>query len=331
MKQVDLIFLQLFLNKSSISKFCFITVNYAQKNRLIKNQQLKENNMLESSTIVTYPRGDVRGNSTVLMVSALRDDPDNVAIFVKETPFHPVDYAWADQPADKGTLSISGVEICVIRCLTAAIKAGTEEVFIDHEITARRGDPDWYFLVAHIVERSTVDTLGDIIGAPVELAVNEEYRRKLSETHTGCHLAALALNKATSGFWSKEIKRDSLGHPDLDSMTIANSKIDDICSTDTYRFGKSIRKKGLDVAGLLSGIADIQSQVNGCLVEWLSVPLVFKIVPLLAFLAEARKWQCTLPEGLAEIPCGGTHLDELPERSGRIEVDLEITDDRQGM
>ena len=80
--------------------------------------------------------------------------------------------------------------------------------------------------------------------------VDAEHRAALSAGHTGCHLAAVALNAALAARWRKPVRTDGLGHPDFDQLAIVSSRIVPDGAVDTYRLGRSLRKKGFDVDGL---------------------------------------------------------------------------------
>ena len=46
-------------------------------------------------------------------------------------------------------------------------------------------------------------------------------------------------------------------------------------------------------------------------------------------LTALRRWVCDLPEGAAEVPCGGTHVDRL-DRPGPVTVTYTLVDDGAG-
>ena len=263
------------------------------------------------NTKVSFPDGTTSGEGRVVW-SGLLPGHERAAVVTDQTPFHPVDHTWPDQPADRGTLA--GIE--VLDCVTGAQQAGAD-LLIGAGIPARRGDPHWEWLVVHVLPP---DASLPEIGDPVELRVDQPYRRALSLGHTACHLAALALNFQTRDFWRKEPpRRDSLGSPDSDGIAIQRSVIAPGSARDEYKLGKSIRKKGLNVADLISELDEVQDQVNGRLAAWIKTDASVAISAPNADLTAMRRWSCALPEGVGEYPCGGTHIQQLSDL-GRVEV-----------
>ena len=65
------------------------------------------------------------------------------------------------------------------------------------------------------------------------LTVDAAHRAALSAGHTGCHVAALALNAALAGRWRKPGRADGLGHPDFDQLAIVSSRIEPDGAIDT--------------------------------------------------------------------------------------------------
>ncbi len=269
------------------------------------------------NTKVRFPQGALTAEARVVW-SGVLPGRDQAAVVTDQTPFHPLDHTWPDQPADRGTLA--GVE--VLDCLTGATQANGE-LLLGTDIPARRGDPEWEWLVVHLLPLSApLPAPGEL----VELCVDAGYRESLSVGHTACHLAALALNLESRSFWRKQAPRlDSLGSADLDGIAIQRSVITPFSATDDYKLGKSIRKKGLNVADLLLGLADLQTQVTARLEQWTNTDASVTIqVPSPDVIAR-RLWQCPLPEGLGEYPCGGTHVRQLAEL-GRIAVSYQESD-----
>lgn len=226
--------------------------------------------MIKSSTKITFPGGDTFGESIIIHYENLRNDSSKIMLFTRETPFHPIDNRWPDQPSDKGIITLDNEDIIVQECFTATYNKNTKEILVDKEISARKNDPECFFLVAHIVDKNTIEKHKDLIDKKVKLKVDEDYRYLLSKAHSACHLAALALNKATNKYWKKEFQKDSLGNFDLDSIAVIESKITDKQSFDRYRLGKSVKKKGFDSALFLSEIDSIEKEINAQIKTWLS-------------------------------------------------------------
>ncbi|MDH6138056.1 MULTISPECIES: metal-dependent hydrolase [Kitasatospora] len=289
------------------------------------------------TTRVSFPGGAVAGESTVLAVHQLGDG--RYGVVTADTPFHPLDHTWPDQPADTGTLTVAGTELAVVDCLTAAVGPEDDEggehgehgeLLVGADIPVRRGDEAWSWLVLHVVEEQPAEL---VPGAPVALAVDAERRAALSAAHTGCHLLALALNEALAERWRKDPGRaDAFGNPDFDSLAMASSVMDTEASTDTYRLGKSLRKKGFttDAADGLPALADvlpaITAAVNERLAGWVAADAPVRIEVPGPELTARRNWHCELPAGSARIACGGTHLHRLGQLSA-LETELTLSED----
>ncbi|GAA2306775.1 hypothetical protein GCM10010149_65740 [Nonomuraea roseoviolacea subsp. roseoviolacea] len=232
-------------------------------------------------------------------------------LVVSETPFHPLDHTWPDQPADRGT--IGGLP--VVDCVTGAWSDG--EIHLGADIPARRGAEGWQWLVVHVTDAPLP------VGESVELAVDPAYRAALSAGHTACHLAALALNAALADRWRKEPALDALGRPDFDQTAITSSRIEPDASVDVYRLGKSLRKKGFTAEGLDTALAAVAAAVNDRLKAWVAADAPVRLDVPGPELTARRTWHCSLPEGEASIPCGGTHVTRTSEL-GAVTVELAL-------
>ena len=245
-----------------------------------------------------------------------------VHIIAEETPFHPVDHKWPDQPADRGVLQWGSDEHEVIGCVTIAIDPDGR-FYSPESIPVARGADGWKFLVAHLIRPTSADP-DSLVGTPVGLRVDARYRRELSAAHTASHLMALALNKAARMAWTKEFERDSLGNPDLDRAAVVKSHIEAGASFDRYRFGKSMRRAGLDVDQLVGSPAarkELTRALEEQIQSWIDEAAPITLVAESPFLDAMRWWECELSDGLARIGCGGTHL---PSVAGLGEVRIEI-------
>lgn len=236
-------------------------------------------------TQVTYPRGVVDGTSQVIKTVPL---DDGYGVITRETPFHPLDHTWPDQPADRGT--VNGLP--VVDCVTGA-SDGTH-LYVGEEIPVRRGVDGWDWLVVHVLEEP--------VAGEAELIVDGAYRAALSAGHTACHLTALALNAALADRWRKEAPLDSLGRPDFDQAAIATSRIMEYGSHDVYRLGKSLRKKGFDAEDL--DLARLAGLIDDQLEEWIEADAPVRVDSPSPSLVARRMWTCSLPEGAASIPAG---------------------------
>ena len=255
-----------------------------------------------ASTIVSYPSGALASRGRVLHVQQLADG--RTAVVLDETAAHPVDHAWPDQGADRGT--IGGVEL--VDCVVGATD-GTA-LFLGSDIPVRKGTEGWSFLVVHVVDAFT-----PVEGDTVDVQVDADYRHALSTGHTLCHLASLALNGALAGAWSKEVPLDTAGQPNFDQLAIETSTIVENGSRDVYRVGKSLRKKGFDPAAL-DDIPLIEGHVNERLAALLATGDSVVIETEGSRLDDRRYWVF----GDYRIPCGGTHVATVAGLGGRIEL-----------
>ncbi|RIJ76568.1 metal-dependent hydrolase [Nakamurella silvestris] len=280
------------------------------------------------TTIVTYPAGEVSGTATVLAVADAGDGRS--AVIVDRTPFHPVDHRWPDQGPDRGAIAAGDRRLEVVDVVLGAVantntvdNTGTGNaaaIHLGEQIPVRRGEDGWSFLVAHIVADQP-----PALGETVLLQVDPDHRRALSAGHTGCHVAALALNAVLADRWLKDIPVDGVGSPDFDGQANTTSRITPGGSVDTYRLGKSLRKRGFNAEGIEEALPGLAERANALLAEWVAVdaPVSWEIAG--PALTDLRTWICTLPEGEQRMACGGTHLHHLGELA-RLQVSFSVTD-----
>jgi alanyl-tRNA synthetase len=286
-----------------------------------------------ATTLVTFPSGATEGASAVRELIPLPRDVEGLpagsyGLIVDTTPFHPLDHTWPDQPGDSGTVLVDGVVYPVVDCVTGAI-GPDGEFALGSAIPARRGDEAWTWHAVHVIEGGPdPERLRE---ANAQLRVDAERRRALSAAHTGCHLMALALNEALHERWRKAPgKEDSFGRPDFDAIAMDSSRMDEHASTDRYRLGKSLRKKGFDPEGLAGQLPGIADRVNARLAEWVAADAPVRIEVFgeekTARLTARREWVCELPQGTASIFCGGTHLARLGELAA-LHTTLSLSED----
>ena len=256
-------------------------------------------------TQVSYPNGPLTQDSMVVFVAT---DDERTLLLTEVTPFHPVDPRWPDQGPDRGTVTAGDDTIDVLDCVIGATD-GTE-LFVGDAVPVRRGEPGWAFVVVHVLAAAAVDLRE---GGVVTLTVETTHRLALSSGHTGCHVAALALNAALAGRWRKPVSTDGLGHPDFDQLAIVSSRILPDGAVDRYRLGKSLRKKGFDPVGLAGELPDLTYRANALLAGWVATGAPIVVRTHGPALNDLREWVCALPEGTQQIPCGGTHLGSLAE------------------
>jgi alanyl-tRNA synthetase len=268
-------------------------------------------------TWVDFPARGVSGRGTVTLVSPL--DDGTWGVVVDRTPFHPLDHGWPDQPGDVGRLA--GLD--VVGCLTGAV-ADDGRLAVGGAIDVRRGDPSRSWTVVHVVGEGNLPDVGEV----VELEVEPGRREQLSRGHSACHLAALALNEATAGYWGKEPpRRDSRGFPFLDQIAIQVSRITPDGAYDAYRCGKSLRKAGFDSARFLDELAAVADHAESLVAGWIATGARSRVEtggdPTLS---ARRRWVCAVPGGPADIPCGGTHVADIAEL-GRVRLEYAATDE----
>ncbi|MFK4836115.1 metal-dependent hydrolase [Microbacterium sp. ZW T2_14] len=262
-------------------------------------------------TAVTYPVGATASQSTVVHVADAGDG--RRAVVLDQTAFHPVDTAWPDQPADRGTLSIAGADLAVVDAVVGALPVDAspdDRLLLGKEVVVRTGTEGWTFVVAHLVDGETPIAEGDA----VDVTVDGAYRAALSAGHTACHLASLALDAALAGAWRKDAPSDTLGSPAFDALAIQESHIVADGAVDVYRIGKSLRRKGFDPEAL-ADLDALAARVDAQLAKWLAAGGAVRIEREGDALADRRRWVCDLPGAAARIPCGGTHVASLQELS----------------
>lgn len=270
-----------------------------------------------TDTTVTYPDGATDSTGTVLHVEPLPGG--RAAVLLDTTAFHPVDTAWPDQPADRGTLTTPAGTRRVVDAVTGGIADG--ELLLGADLPVRNGTAGWTFVVAHVIDGEP-----PLVGETAEVVVDRDHRAALSAGHTACHLASLALDAALADAWSKPVATDALGNPAFDALAIQRSQITPLGSTDTYRIGRSLRRKGFAAAALDEPDA-LAAAVDARLAEWISAGGAVRIEREDAALSARRTWVCELAHGPARIPCGGTHLSDLSQLAAvttsfaRTEVD----------
>ncbi|WP_223690208.1 metal-dependent hydrolase [Leifsonia poae] len=266
-------------------------------------------------TFVSYPDGAVTSTGTVVHLELLADG--RVVVVLDRTAFHPVDPVWPDQPADTGTLEMNGVAHPVLDAVVGATDGST--LFVG-DAPVRTGTEGWAFVVCHVVG----DVAGIDIGATATVTVDADARHALSAGHTACHLASLALNEALAGLWTKEVPLDARGFPNFDQLAIVESRIVAGGSVDRYRIGKSLRKSGFAAVELEPRLAGVTARADELLAGWVASGAPVTIARAGDGLGDRRTWRCELPEGVVEIPCGGTHLASLAELAS-VTVSLDLT------
>ncbi|MET7707316.1 hypothetical protein [Micromonospora sp. NPDC005413] len=275
---------------------------------------------LDASTTITFPAGGTRARTQVLAVLPYEDGRSGVVC--RETSFHPVDHTWPDHPADHGTLILGDRELPVVDCVIGAAPRSGGALLTGADIPVRRGDDGWHWFVVHVVPESG----DDLVGQPVECVVDPARRAGLSAGHTACELVSLAINEATSDFWTKVDRRDVRGVPDFDAAALSLSRIGVDGSVDRYRLGKSLRRKGFLADDLRAALPDVARTVQDRLREWVRTDAPVRVEVGGALVEDRRTWVCELPDGAVRVPCGGTHVESTGQL-GEVGVTLDLTQD----
>ncbi|TFD86228.1 metal-dependent hydrolase [Cryobacterium serini] len=267
-------------------------------------------------TRVLYPSGAVDTQATVVHSEPLGDG--RFAVLLDATCVHPVDAGWPDQGPDLALLHHGAAFWPVDDCIVGATDGSA--LYIGADIPVAKGTPGWAFVVVHVVDAAGLNT-----GDTVTVEVDEGLRDSTSAGHTSCHLASLALNAALADRWKKEVRPDALGTPDFDGLAIDESLIGQNASVDTYRLGKSLRKKGFSIDGLNEALASIEATVNATLAGWIKTDAAVRIDRDGDLLTDRRYWVCELPGASVRIPCGGTHVTSFGTL-GEVTVTLTLHD-----
>ena len=245
---------------------------------------------------------------------------DAFYLVTEETPFHPVSHIWPDHPADKGVIILAdGTQIEVQDCVMGAIELSSTTLHIGEQIPVKRDTQGWVFVAVHCIAKDaenikTLETISDV--SMIVLQVDQNYQQALSRGHSAGHLASFALNKVLNDdYWRKDADRkDSHGYYDFNSYAQVSSFVTPDTCKDTYRLGKTLRKRGLNSAAMIENLATIERAVNDQLLSWLSLRSPVTMQCAGSALTDSRYWRCDLGESkIAEMPCGGTHVRSLTE------------------
>ncbi|WP_431300697.1 hypothetical protein [Tabrizicola sp. BL-A-41-H6] len=277
---------------------------------------------LAEGTITSFAAGAVVAPARVLLVTEM---DGRMVIVTDRTPFHPQSLTWPDQPGDRGTVTLADNRQTVVEdSREALLNRVTGMIFTGEDATAvKRNDPEINAVVLHLVQGSIEVSPG----ATVTLHVDADYRRALSLQHTGVHLAALVLNQAAAAFWTKKADdADSLGAPNLDKAAVAGSRITPEGSVDSYRIGKSLRKKGFDRDAFLADLPGRTAAIIATLRQMIDTPAPVLVAPGEGYLHDRRLWATRLNGTEVSMPCGGTHVENLSQIGG-IMVELAASDE----
>lgn len=260
-------------------------------------------------------------------VQLIEHDEQRVYLVTDQTPFHPVSHIWPDHPADRGFIRMETQQWEIVDCLVGAVDLTSGQLFVDKAIPVKRNEPGWAFVVVHCLDDNGDNLLA--VGEKVTLVVDKAYQQSLSRGHSAGHLAFLALNKVlvTQGYWRKEADRkDPHGYNDFNSYAQETSFVTPDRCLDSYRLGKTLRKRGLNSAEMVEQLNSIESLVNQQVDEWLSSSDQVEMIRDGECLTDSRYWQCDLGESTkATMPCGGSHINSLSDL-GSMHVTLRETE-----
>ncbi|MEZ9501112.1 alanyl-tRNA editing protein [Vibrio sp. 10N.286.51.B11] len=257
----------------------------------------------------------------------VESDDSKTYLITDVTPFHPVSHIWPDHPADQGFVSVGDVLYPVEDCLVGAIEQSTGKLHIAADIPVKRDTEGWAFVVVHQLPTSASMIK---VNDEVVLSVDKEYQASLSRGHSAGHIAFLALNKVLAeSYWRKDADRkDPLGSYDFNSYAQVTSFVTPELCTDKYRLGKTLKKRGLNVADMLANLDDIEADINQMLAGWLAEPTPVAMRLEGEALTDSRYWEWQLDaDTLVSIPCGGTHIENTSELKA-LSVKLTQLDDQ---
>lgn len=130
-------------------------------------------------------------------------------------------------------------------------------------------------------------------------------------------------------YWRKDADRkDPLGSYDFNSYAQVTSFVTPELCTDKYRLGKTLKKRGLNVADMLTNLDGIEVDINQMIKGWLadSTPVTMRLEG--EALTDSRYWEWQLDsDTLVSIPCGGTHIENTSELKS-LSVKLTQLDDQ---
>ncbi|MCG9558450.1 metal-dependent hydrolase [Vibrio kanaloae] len=258
----------------------------------------------------------------------VESDDSKTYLITDVTPFHPVSHIWPDHPADQGFVTVDDdVQYPVEDCLVGAIEQSTGKLCIAADIPVKRDAEGWVFVVVHQLSASAsmINIHDEIV-----LSVDKEYQSSLSRGHSAGHIASLALNKVLAeSYWRKDADRkDPLGSYDFNSYAQMTSFVTQELCTDKYRLGKTLKKRGLNVADLLANLDGIETDINQMISGWLAEPTPVAMRLEGEALTDSRYWEWQLDaDTLVSIPCGGTHIENTSELKA-LSVKLTQLDDQ---
>lgn len=260
---------------------------------------------------ISFPLGVTNASTKI---HRLESDPVKKRVFVvlQESCFHPRDFRWPDQPADRGRIEIHGGETLVVQDVAKLCLRPNEDALFDREIQYSRKDmPEGARLVCSLV--FPIESLPTLerawtLQSDIACFVDEQYRQALSVGHSFGHLASFALNEVLAPLWRKPVVLDSRGFPDFIRLTQIDSTVYENGTKDVYRLGKSLRKQGFSTLDLLATLSSFAGQAKQSILAWLERQPHAWMTSDGPALDDSRRWFCRLNEQEFWMFCGGTHI-----------------------
>jgi|GEM_PF-184852 len=244
-------------------------------------------------------------------------------LVLEETPVHPRDFRWPDQPRDKARFSLHDLDLKDSNQssfpLIDAVKIlyTTQGYLIDTDIkySQKEMPEDAYLVVGHCIDASQIDidNIQALKGQNLAVIVDESQRAAYSTGHSIGHLFSFALNEILSPYWRKPVPTDARGFQDFVSLSLDESKVSNFSTTDKYRLGKSLRKSGFNTADMLAQLPQIMGTIETTLAQWLALQPIAWIESQGLGLGDSRVWHCTIGSESLSMFCGGTHLKSFAD------------------
>tara|TARA_R110002072_G_scaffold260722_15_gene419352 strand:- start:993 stop:1898 length:906 start_codon:yes stop_codon:yes gene_type:complete len=257
--------------------------------------------------------------------------PEGLYICTNRSPFHPEDYLGGDQPGDIGKIKIEDIDYQVVDSKVLVINAKNGKLeYPASKSELRKGIEENIYVVqtGHFIIFGLENLdLEKLLDKKCLIEVDMNFRAQLSKTHTTIHLMSIVLNEDLAEFWTKiPTMLDVFGNPNFDALAIVKSKIFPLRAVDSYRLGKSLKKKGFDIQKFweadLEEISKKMSQrLNKLILNNKKSTIIMKGNG--NDLGDRRSFNIKINNKDISIPCGGTHLNSLSSIE-KVKVNLKF-------
>ncbi|MFN7709407.1 MAG: hypothetical protein ACK5O7_00375 [Holosporales bacterium] len=285
-------------------------------------------------TLVSFHLGTTVQEAKVVGYLSTNRPAPAAYLIVDQTPFHPVDPHWQDQPGDRGTIAWSTKTWQIEDTHVIGVDL-QQQWFVHTDVKQSWQDPNMTYLVGHKLTSSaelSEAELEALKGQTVTLSIDEAYRASVERPHSAVHLSSLLFNELVQPYIGKadKLRKDARGYADFDKDCIVTSTLQDYQSIDTYRMGNSYRKKaGLNQVKLREDLPGIIVSLNERLAAFIRSAGQATMSPdYPVALHERRFWKTEIDQKPISIPCGGTHLRDLSSLES-VEVRLQFASDRE--